>query len=140
MDKIRRAGVPLEEYAGTKPYRGVTTGCNEAFLIDTPTRDRLMSIDPACKEIIRPYIRGQDVERWYTSWPGLWMIFARRGIEIHRYPSVLTHLQQYRDKLEPMPDDWEGDPKAWRGRKPGNYAWYEIQDSTGNTILLKLCC
>ena len=70
MDKIRRAGVPLEEYAGTKPYRGVLTGCNEAFLIDTPTRDALVAADPKCAEIIKPYLRGQDIERWYAPWQG----------------------------------------------------------------------
>jgi TaqI-like C-terminal specificity domain len=130
MDKIRRAGVPLEEYAGSKPYRGVLTGCNEAFLIDTPTRDALVAEDPGSAEIIKPYLRGQDIERWYAPWQDLWMIFCRRGIEVERFPSILAHLSRYRNKLEPRPDDWNGNPKDWPGRKPGNYAWYEIQDST----------
>jgi hypothetical protein len=129
MDKIRRARVPLEEYAGTKPYRGVLTGFNKAFLIDTTTRDELVAADPKCEEIIKRYLRGQDIERWYTPCRGLWMIFARRGIEIERYPSVLAHLQRYREQLEPRPDSWSGRPKDWPGRKPGNYAWYEIQDA-----------
>ena len=131
LAKIRRVGVPLAEYAGVKPYRGVLTGCNEAFLIDTPTRDRLVAADPASAEIIKPYLRGQDVQRWKAEWAGLWMIFARRGIDIQRYPAILAHLQKFRTGLEPKPADW---PSAnlrdeWQGRKPGSYAWYEIQDS-----------
>lgn len=74
LDKIRRAGVPLVEYAGVKPYRGVLTGLNEAFLIDTPTRDRLVREDPRSAEIIKPYLRGQDIRRWAPEWAGLWMI------------------------------------------------------------------
>ena len=74
MDKIRRAGVPLEEYAGVSPQYGIKTGYNEAFLIDTPTRDALVAADPNCAEIIKPYLRGQDIERWYAPWRGLWMI------------------------------------------------------------------
>ena len=100
---------------------GVLTGFNEAFLIDTPTRDALVAADPTCAEIIKPYLRGQDIERWYAPWQGLWMIFARRGIEIEKYPSVLAHLQQYREQLEPRPEDWQGDSRGWLGRKPGNY-------------------
>ncbi len=86
LAKIKHAGVPLVEYAGVKPYRGVPTGFNEAFLIDTATRDRLVAADPLSADIIKPYLRGQDVQRWSANWAGLWMIFARRGIDIQRYP------------------------------------------------------
>jgi hypothetical protein len=129
MDKIRRAGVPLKDYAGVSPQYGIKTGYNEAFLIDTPTRDALVAADPKCADIIKPYLRGQDIERWYAPWRGLWMIFARRGIEIEKYPSVLAHLGRYRERLQPRPENWKGSPTDWPGRKPGNYAWYEIQDA-----------
>jgi hypothetical protein len=131
LDKIRKTGVPLAEYAGVKPYRGVTTGYNEAFFIDASTRDRLVKDDPNCASIIKPYLRGQDIDRWSAHWDGLWMIFARRGIEIDRYPSVKRHLQRFRQQLEPRPIDWKPDEpdEKWLGRKEGSYAWYEIQDS-----------
>jgi len=130
LDKIRRKGVPLTEYAGGKPFRGVLTGFNEAFLVDTPTRDRLVAADPECAAVIKPYLRGQDVRRWVAEWNGLWMIFARRGIQIERYPSLLQHLRMLRDRLEPRPGDWQPTPEQpeWNGRKEGHYAWYEIQD------------
>lgn len=82
LAKIRANGVPLADYAGVKPYRGITTGFNDAFFIDQATRDRLISEDPTAIEIIKPYLRGQDIERWVPDWAGLWMIFARRGIRI----------------------------------------------------------
>jgi hypothetical protein len=127
MEKIRRAGAPLAEYAGVKPYRGVLTGFNEAFLIDTATKERLVRDDPRSAEIIKPYLRGQDIKRWAPEWDGLWMIFARRGIDIDGYPAIKEHLLQFKAQLEPRPRDWTGG--AWPGRKPGNYQWYEIQDS-----------
>ena len=55
------------------------------------------------------------------------MIFARRGIAIQEFPSLLSHLEAFREGLEPRPYDWDG--PEWKGRKPGSYAWYEIQDS-----------
>ncbi|MEO6195504.1 MAG: N-6 DNA methylase [Thermoanaerobaculia bacterium] len=127
MTKIRTQGIPLVEYAGVKPYYGIKTGLNEAFLVDTATRNRLVAEDTASAEILKPYLRGQDVRRWQAEWDGQWMIFARRGIEIERYPAILRHLEQYREGLEPKPPEWSGD--RWPGRKGGNYAWYEIQDS-----------
>ncbi len=125
--KIRRMGVPLAEFAGVKPFYGIKTGLNEAFLIDTPTKKRLIRDDPRCAAIIKPFIRGQDIKRWAPEWAGLWLIFTRRGIDIDAYPAIKQHLLQFREQLEPRPKDWSnGD---WPGRKPGPYQWYEIQDS-----------
>jgi type I restriction-modification system DNA methylase subunit len=127
LEKLRRNGTPLGEYARTKPYYGIKTGCNEAFLVDQATKDRLCREDPRSAEILKKYLRGQDIARWSPQWSGLWMIFARRGIDIERYPAVMAHLQQHRTALEPRPRDFAG--KGWPGRKPGNYKWYEIQDA-----------
>lgn len=128
LKKMRRVGVPLTEFAGVKPYRGVLTGLNEAFLIDTATKNRLVRDDPRCAEIIKPYLRGQDIKRWSPQWADLWMIFARRGIDIDAYPAIKKHLLQFRERLEPRPKDWNNGEGP--GRKPGSYQWYELQDST----------
>jgi hypothetical protein len=130
MQRIRERGTPLAELLGVKPMYGIKTGLNEAFLIDDGTRTALIRDDPGCADIIKPYLRGQDIKRWAPDWQGLWMIFARRGIDIEAYPSVLRHLERFRERLEPKPSDWDKATQGdWPGRKPGSYAWYEIQDS-----------
>ncbi|MCB1509639.1 MAG: Eco57I restriction-modification methylase domain-containing protein [Hyphomicrobiaceae bacterium] len=130
-NKIKNDHLPLIDSAKTKPYRGVLTGFNEAFLVDTATRDRLVSEDSKAAEIIKPYLRGQDVARWSPNWQGHWMIFARRGIAVDEFPSVARHLAKFKANLLPRPKDWKpGVPgEKWGGRKEGSYAWYEIQDS-----------
>ncbi|MRG96713.1 Eco57I restriction-modification methylase domain-containing protein [Polyangium spumosum] len=127
MAKIRAAGVPLTEFAGVKPYRGIVTGYNEAFIIDTATRNRLVSEDPRSAEVIKKYLRGQDIDRWASEWGGLWMIFARHGFDISSYPEIEQHLLQFKDSLEPRPRDYRG--SNWPGRKPGAYKWFELQDA-----------
>jgi hypothetical protein len=130
LRKIKQNGVSLEKFIPEKPSYGVKTGLNDAFLVDTATRDQLVRDDPKCADIIKPYLRGQDIERWSAPWSGLWMIFTRRGIDISKYPSIKRHLSKFRARLEPKPAEWK--PKAgekWLGRKEGNYEWYEIQDS-----------
>ena len=130
MARIRERGVPLAEFVGAKPLYGIKTGLNEAFLIDDDTRTALIRDDPGCAAIIKPYLRGQDIGRWVPDWRGLWMIFARRGIDIDAYPSVRAHLGRFRARLEPKPADWDQISRGdWPGRKAGRYAWYEIQDS-----------
>ncbi|MFL5384636.1 MAG: Eco57I restriction-modification methylase domain-containing protein [Longimicrobiaceae bacterium] len=85
MEKIRAAGVPLARFVGSKPYRGLLTGLNEAFLVDGATRGRLVERDPRSAELLRPFVRGQDVERWSPAWAGLWMIVLRSS-ENHPWP------------------------------------------------------
>jgi SAM-dependent methyltransferase len=126
LAKIQTAGVNLREFANIKPMYGVKTGCNAAFLIDTATRNALVASDPNCADLIKRYLRGQDVDRWQSDWASLWMIFTRRGIDIDSYPSIKQHLSQFREQLEPKPKGWEGGD--WPGRKGGAYKWFEIQD------------
>lgn len=85
LEKIRRNGVPLVEAAGCRPLYGLKTGFNEAFLIDTATRERLVAADPASAAIIKPYLRGQDIDRWQPDWAGLWMIVMKSSSD-HSWP------------------------------------------------------
>jgi type I restriction-modification system DNA methylase subunit len=125
--KIAANGSPLSDQVGVQLFRGVVTGCNDAFLIDGAKRRQIVEADPASADIIMPYVRGQDIERWSLDWQDLWMIFTRRGITIDHYPGVRDHLQRFRAQLEPRPKGWIGN--EWPGRKPGTYQWFEIQDS-----------
>ncbi|WP_017429638.1 Eco57I restriction-modification methylase domain-containing protein [Vreelandella jeotgali] len=110
------------------PLYGIKTGCNKAFVIDQATRDALVAEDPASAEVLKPFLEGKDLKRWHAQNQGLWLIFARRGIDLDAYPAVKRHLEQYREQLEPKPRDWPRG-KKWPGRKAGSYRWYEIQDT-----------
>jgi hypothetical protein len=122
LAKIRRVGVPLAEFAGVKPLYGIKTGLNEAFLIDTPTRNQLIKADPHAAEIIKPYLRGQDIKRWSPEWAGLWMVVLKSSgdhiwpwstaadepsaeqIFQHTYPGLHTHLKALEEKLRKRSD------------------------------------
>jgi len=119
MAKVRERGVPLAEYAGVKPLYGIKTGLNEAFLIDTPTKERLVREDPRSAEIIKPYLRGQDIKRWSPEWRGLWMILLKSSGDHpwpwsgaddpeetfqRTYPSLHAHMKSLEPKLRNRQD------------------------------------
>ncbi|MCH9056647.1 Eco57I restriction-modification methylase domain-containing protein [Synechococcus sp. PCC 6716] len=120
LEKLRNAGTPLGEYVNNRFYYGIKTGCNEAFVVDRPTRDRLIAEHPSSAEVLKPFLRGRDVKRWIVDYQDLWLIFTRRGIDIQQYPAIHKYLLQFKDRLTP------GIPG---GRKLGSYQWYEIQDN-----------
>jgi hypothetical protein len=71
MRKIRDAGVPLKEFTGVKPCWGIKSGYNDAFWVDTKTKDLLIQADGRAAEVIKPLLRGQDVKRWLPNWQNL---------------------------------------------------------------------
>ena len=135
LEKIRTTGIPLKEYCRGDMYRGPVSGFNEAFYIDADARKRLIEEDGRSEEIIRPLLRGRDVDRWTTRSSDLYIILARRGINIERYPAILRHLGQFRDRLDPKPDSWDERNGKWGGRKAGDYKWYELQDSVAQELV-----
>ena len=64
LEKLRRAGRPLREFVGARVSRGLTTGLNEAFVVDRATRNRLIREHKSSAEILKPYMRGKDIDRW----------------------------------------------------------------------------
>ena len=117
MQKIKDVGVPLKDFAGVKPCYGIKTGLNEAFLIDNETRNRLIKADPKSAEVIKPYLRGQDIKRWVPDWQNLWMILAHQKMDIEQYPEVKVYLEKYRSKLE---------------ARAGKQLWWQLQGTLGS--------
>ena len=123
FDKVIKAGKPLGEYVEGKFFRGVTSGLNDAFIINSEVRKTLIRKNKASEELIKPLLGGEEVRRYFIEDSGTWLIFARRGIDISRYPAIQEHLNKWKAELTPKKSS---NDKV--GRKPGRYAWYEIQD------------
>jgi type I restriction-modification system DNA methylase subunit len=125
-DKLTRGYPTLKAVYGS-PYRGVLTGLNEAFVIDRATKNKLIQQDPKSAELLKPFLEGKDLKKWYAAPRDLWLIFTRRGTDIEKYPAIKAHLEHYRTQLEAKPADYSAS-KKWQGRKEGKYKWFEIQD------------
>ena len=114
--KIEAVGTPLKDW-DINIYRGVLTGCNEAFIISTAKRNEILA---NCQtederkrtaELIRPILRGRDIKRYEYVDNGLYLINTHNGIkgkfpriDINDYPAVKAHLDQYWDKISARAD------------------------------------
>ncbi|MFZ8858970.1 MAG: Eco57I restriction-modification methylase domain-containing protein, partial [Thermocrinis sp.] len=127
-EKIEKVGKPLKEW-DIKIYFGIKTGYNDAFIIDTETRNRILA---NCKdeeerkrteEIIKPVLRGRDIERYRYKWAGLWIIctFPSKKIDIEQYPALKEYLASFGERL--LQDGKPGH------RKKTPHEWYETQDN-----------
>jgi len=126
LSRLERDYPTLGEVIETRWSRGVVTGFNEAFVIDEATRDRLISEEPGATTLIRPFVKGRDLVPYGPPDVERWILLVDRGTSLDDLPRVRTHLAAFRPQLEPRPERWSGG--KWPGRKPGAYAWYELQD------------
>ena len=105
MDKMEAIGTPLKDW-DVSIYRGVTTGFNDAFIIDDATKKELVAADPKSAEIIKPVLRGRDIQRYRVQWAGFWLIDTHNGyddvpaINIDDYLIIKNHLDKFYPNLE----------------------------------------
>ena len=135
--KIVAVGTPLKDW-DINIYRGVLTGCNEAFIISSEKRDEILA---NCQteeerqrtdELIRPILRGRDIKRYGYDWANLYLIatFPSRHYDIDKYPAVKQYLLSYGIvRLEQTGKTHIVDGEKVKARKKTNNKWFETQDS-----------
>jgi len=133
-EKIEKIGKPLKEW-DVNIFYGIKTGYNNAFIIDTTTKERLCKEDPKSAEIIKPILRGRDIKRYGFEWAGLWIIFipwhfplnkdlaiegASKKAELEfkkQYPTIFQYLLQFKEPLS----------KRNTAETGIRYEWYALQ-------------
>lgn len=114
LERIRSTGTPLKDFVEARVFRGITTGFNDSFVIGGPTKDRLIAEHKGASEIIEPYLRGTDVERWRAEPKDLWLIKIPSSENIthpwsgqsnaeevfaRTYPSIHRFMNDFREQL-----------------------------------------
>ena len=120
LEKFRSAGKPLSEYLNGQSSREITTGCNEAFIVERTARDALIAEHSSSADVLKPFLMARDIQRWRVKPTDesrrepqdKWLIFTHRSMDINAYPAIKKHLGKYRDRLK---------------KRSGKQAWYELQ-------------
>ncbi|MCE9508315.1 MAG: Eco57I restriction-modification methylase domain-containing protein [Alphaproteobacteria bacterium] len=135
LRKLDKVGIPLGKYANGQFYYGIKTGLNEAFVIDGTTKKRLIEEDANSKEVIKPWLRGRDVKRWYSNNSDLWLIYLPWHFPLQmsadisgpsnkaeeafkkRYPAIYKYISGFKGELLKRNQDEVG----------VRYEWYALQ-------------
>lgn len=99
-NKIESSGKLLESIDGVKINRGVTTGFNDAFLINESEKNALIKKSSKNKEIIKPLLQGRDIKKWLVSDSKTYMLLTNFDINIPKeYPDIFAHLKNFEKDL-----------------------------------------
>jgi hypothetical protein len=142
MAKIKANGVPLAEYVGLNPLSGLKTGLNQAFIIDDEKKEMLIREHPSASELIFPYVRGQDVKRWWSNLSGKWIILIKSSanhswpwsasssedeaemIFSNHYPSIHRHMKRFESWI-----DEKSKLCGLRHREDSGRFWWELRSN-----------
>lgn len=130
---IIEKGKPLSDW-DVKINFGIKTGYNEAFIIDEAKRNELIKEDDKSIEIIKPILRGREVEKYYTQWDGGYIIatFPALDINIDRYRAIKNYLNGFQPKLNQSGETFiNSDGIEEKTRKKTGNKWFETQDQIG---------
>lgn len=111
LEKMKARGKALKDFLVEINY-GIKTGYNEAFYIDAETRARLIAEDPKSEVLVKPLLRGRDVEAFLTPPTGIWLINTHNGVKekcikpvfVSEFPAVKRYLDRYLSKLSARGD------------------------------------
>ena len=120
MDKMQAIGTPLSEWDIRINY-GIKTGYNKAFIIDDATRQMLIEKDPRSADIIKPILRGRDIQRYQAQWAGLWLIYSHSQTAENDYTALREHLLPHKQRLLKR----RGGANPRSGQVP--YEWWQLQ-------------
>ena len=116
-EKIEKVGKPLKDW-DVRIYRGVLTGFNEAFIIDSQRREEILA---NCRdeeerrrteEIIKQCIKGRNIKRYIYEAEDKYLLVLYRNVNIEQLSSIKAHLEKY---------------KSFLIKRAGNQKWYELQ-------------
>lgn len=129
--------MPIKDW-DVEIYRGVLTGYNEAFIINSEKRNEILdncandSERERTAAIIRPILRGRDIKRYGYDFADQYIIatFPSKHYNIDDYQSLKSYLLSFgMERLEQTGKEYVIDGERVKARKKTNNKWFETQDS-----------
>ena len=125
LNRLMATGRPLEPLLQRSIFSGLKTGFNDAFYVETPSRNAMLTADPSSEPLFKKFLRGRDVKRWVPSWSDRWHIVIpsshnrtwpwsnaadpdeAEAIFAATHPSVHAHLKRFEQPLRARQDKGE---------------------------------
>ena len=109
----------LKEVYGS-PLYGIKTGLNDAFIVNRATHDALVRDDPKSADLLKPFLVGEDLQKWRIESEDRWIIYIpKNSVNVDDYPAIRDHLTAFRKELE--------------GRAT-KQAWFELQQAQADYV------
>ncbi len=125
LKKLQKRGTPLGK---SRLHLGINTGCVDAYIINSDTREQLIRADAKSADIIKPMLKGRNLRKWKGEWANLYLILIEsstdktwswsdsgndnkaENIFAQTYPAIYQYMKHYKERLS-------------KRTSPGKYYW-----------------
>ncbi len=108
LDKLTSQSYTLKKYVSNKIFRGVSTGCNEVFIVNEETKNKLNN-----SHNLQKILMGKEVKRYTAEFQNLYLLFLPWEYDINSDEKIKEYLYNNKDKLEKRPEVKEGRFNWW---------------------------
>lgn len=108
QNKIQEQSIELKNIVDNKIFRGVSTGCNEVFIVDENTKNTIES-----SNILKKILTGKEVKRYKAEFQNLYLIFADWDYDINSNIALKEYFEKNKEKLSNRPEVKEGRFNWW---------------------------
>jgi len=141
IKKIKGKGKALGDIEDLEIKRGITTGYDDAFLIE-----KSHLLNTSYPEISKSILRGKDIKRYELSESGLSLLFIPWHFPLHldesisgasqdaeeslkiKYPQLYEHLLKHKDRLSNRNKSETGKRYEWYALQRCAASYYELFD------------
>ncbi|HEX3002500.1 MAG TPA: hypothetical protein VHN82_09100, partial [Methanoregula sp.] len=94
LEKIRKAGTLLEEYALDEIEEGTCSDRNNPLVVDRETRDRLTRRAYRARRFFIPLLHPADIRRYVPEKPSRFLIVDAGNPKVRKCPALMEYLEQ----------------------------------------------
>jgi hypothetical protein len=100
LEKLKNDSISLSKYVNKKVFRGLTTGKNEDFIIDSIKRKELIDKDSKNSERIKILATGKEVKRNTFIFQDKYLLFTGFDEDVpNNFPDIQKELDNYKEAL-----------------------------------------
>lgn len=92
-------GIALEQYCNGVIGYGIKSGLDKAFVITEEQKRDIVEKDKSSAAIIKPYLNGRDVRRYFVDFKQRHLIYTHHGVDIKKFNGVESFLKPYKADL-----------------------------------------
>lgn len=108
LEKLKSKSIELKEFVDDKIFRGVSTGCNDVFIVDKQTIKPFEN-SPNLKKIFM----GKEVKRYKADFQDIYLLFLTWDYDINSDTNIKSYLLANEEKLSARPEVKEGRFNWW---------------------------
>ena len=120
--KIEKIVTHIKDFNVELDY-GILTGANKTFILTKEKAAELIALDNKNKEIIKPILRGKDIDRYAAHFNGIYLLCTHNGVKSQNIPPI--NVPRDYPTLIPY---FESFGEDFKNRGEQGYSYYNLRN------------